>query len=373
MGSSGTWITALTSLVIGSLAGYVMHRSDFCMAGMVRDIFLFRRYFMLRILALLVMANMFMIEVARLSGLLTLFPYPGFGAPSLTNVIGGMLFGVGMVLAGGCVAGTLYKLGSGNIVSGFAFLGLITGSTLYAEFHVFWKAVAGAGVLLPGKITLAQLIGVSQTTAVSGVFLLLGMAALYWLKTGVLVRRSHAAGYLQPWKAALILALLVALSVVIIGIPLGITTAYAKMGSWLQSLVAPQHVQNLGYFSVQSFNFTNPRLAVNYSGGPGPLYDGFALIQYPLVTGIIAGGFISSSLLREFRIYSNVPRLQLISGFIGGVLMGLSSRMAPSCNIWHLLGGLPILSLQSILFVTGLLPGAWLGGKLLSGIILKNN
>lgn len=371
MGSAADWALAMASLVIGCTAGYVMHRSDFCMAGMFRDIFLFRRYFMLRILALTVMATMLLTELFRLTGGLPLFPYPNFGPPAATNLIGGMLFGIGMVLAGGCVAGTLYKLGAGNIVSGMALIGLIIGSTLYAEFHGLWKAVSEATVLAPGKITLAQLLGVSQAMTVSVALVIFGTAVLFWWKAGCLVRRSPAVGYLQPWKAALLLALLVALSVVIIGVPLGITTSFAKAGSGLAGLVVPRHLENLAYFTAQPFTFTSPLLGGDYRGGAGPQFDGVALIQYPLIIGIMAGGFISASVLREFRIYCHVPVAQLLSGLSGGLLMGLAARMAPSCNIWHLLGGLPILSLQSILFMVGLVPGAWLGGKLLSGVILN--
>jgi hypothetical protein len=66
----------------------------------------------------------------------------------------------------------------------------------------------------------------------------------------------------------------------------------------------------------------------------------------------------------------SVPPRQLAWAFSGGVIMGLASRMAPTCNIWHLLGGLPILSLSSILFVAGLLPGAWLGGRMLTAWVV---
>ena len=371
MGTAAAWTMALTSLIIGCAVGYIMHRSDFCMAGMFRDIFLFKRYFMLRILALTVMANMLLIELLRLSGCLPQFPYPNFGPPAATNLIGGMLFGIGMVLAGGCVAGTLYKLGSGNIVSGLALIGLISGSTLYGEFHGLWSAVSGSTVFAPGKITLAQLLDVSQTMVVSVALIISGAAVLFWWKAGCLVRRSPAAGYLQPWKAALLLATLVALSVVVIGVPPGITTSFAKVGSGLIGLVAAQHLEKLAYFSAQPFTFTSPLLEGAYRGGPGPQFDGVALIQYPLIIGIMAGGFISASVVREFRIYYHVPFPQLVSGLSGGLLMGLAARMAPSCNIWHLLGGLPILSLQSVLFMIGLVPGAWLGSKLLSGVILK--
>jgi len=370
---SGELITGLTSLVIGCIAGLVMHRSDFCMAGMMRDLFLFRRYTMLKVLALLVLANMILTEVFRLYGWIALFPYPAFGPPALSNLLGGALFGFGMVLAGGCVAGTLYKMGSGNVISMFAFVGLLIGSTLYAEFHGAWKAFSDATVFAPGKITLPQLLGVSQGATVSAAIVILGIPVLYWWKTGAFVRRSYAAGYLQPWKAALIIAVLVTISVITIGVPLGITTSYSKFGSWFLSLILPEHVRDLAYFSAKPFSYANQLLGIAYSGGPGPGYDGIALIQYPLIFGLVAGGLISSASLGEFRIYLKVPLPQLASGLLGGVLMGLAARMAPSCNIWHLLGGLPILVMQSMLFGIGLLPGAWLGGKFLSGIVLKNN
>ena len=40
-----------------------------------------------------------------------------------------------MVLAGGCVVGTLYKMGSGSVASAVAFVGLLAGSALYGEWH----------------------------------------------------------------------------------------------------------------------------------------------------------------------------------------------------------------------------------------------
>jgi hypothetical protein len=45
--------------------------------------------------------------------------------------------------------------------------------------------------------------------------------------------------------------------------------------------------------------------------------------------------------------------------------------MTPGCNVWHLWGGLPLLTVQSILFVLGILPGAWLGGKILNQVLLR--
>jgi hypothetical protein len=44
--------------------------------------------------------------------------------------------------------------------------------------------------------------------------------------------------------------------------------------------------------------------------------------------------------------------------------------MASGCNVWHLLGGLPIMAIQSMLFLAGLIPGAWLGARLLERNII---
>lgn len=372
MNGTGDWITVVTSLLLGLAAGFIMHRSDFCMAGMLRDLFLFRSTFKLRVLLLSVLACMVLIELARQAGWIFTFPYPGFGAASLANIIGGMLFGVGMVLAGGCVAGTLYKMGSGKIVSAVAFVGLIAGSVLYAEFHTVWKAFADKMVITPGKVTLAQIAGVQQGIFIAVVVAIFTVPLVRWWRGGKLVRPSPAEGYLQPWKAGLLLAVLVTVSVLIIGIPLGITTSYAKAGAWFVNLIWPGHAGELTYFKAQAFDYPNRLLGISYSGGPGPHYDAICLIQFPLIGGIIAGGFFSAWVLGEFKIHVRVPCAQYLSGFIGGVLMGLASRMAPSCNIWHILGGMPILAVQSILFAAGLLPGAWLGGRLLTKILLKD-
>ena len=277
-----------------------------------------------------------------------------------------------MVLAGGCVAGTLYKMGAGSVVSFSAFIGLIVGSTIYAEFHAVWKVAASSTALFSGNITLAQVIGEPQGVVVTTVIACLaGMIGCWW-RSDKLVRNSAASGYLQPWKASLILAVLVVVSVVVIGVPLGITTSYAKLGVALENVFVPEYVAGLPYFAVQPLSYANTLLGIVYRGGPGPNIDSIALIQFPLIGGIVAGGFLSVWLLKEFRIYFRIPPAQYVSGLLGGILMGLAARMAPSCNIWHLLGGIPVLAVQSILFALGLFPGAWLGTRLLTQFVLKD-
>jgi uncharacterized protein len=218
-------LIVLTSFLLGSAAGRVMHRSDFCIAGMFRDLFLFRNTFMLRILVLAIVASMVLFEAARLFGLLTPYPFPLLGAPSLANLVGGVLFGTGMVLAGGCVVGTLYKMGSGNVPAALALAGLIAGSTLYAEIHPAWSAWVSAATLAPGKVTLPEILGLSPTLLIAPLAAGASLLLLHWYRRDRWQRPSAAEGYLQPWRAALVLALIGTASYLLIGMPLGITTS----------------------------------------------------------------------------------------------------------------------------------------------------
>jgi hypothetical protein len=361
------------SLTLGLAAGAVMHRSDYCLAGMFRDLFLFRRIDKLRTLLLLVVATMVLFEAARLAGLLPNYPFPLFYAPSAANVIGGLVFGVGMVLAGGCVVGTLYRMGAGSLVSAAAFLGLIAGSAGYAEIFPFWSAFIKRATFFPGKITLPQILGIGPTLPVLLIAAAAGALLLRWRRQGLLHRASPVAGDLQPWKAALLLALISLLSAVLVGLPLGVTTAFAKIGGWAEGLVAPGHVGQAAFFQTVPLHYRHPITGAELTGGPGPRLDAIAAIQIPLVAGIVLGSAVSALLLGEWRVHRSVPGRQLASALLGGVVMGYASRMAPTCNVWHLMGGLPILAASSILFLAGLLPGAWLGGVLLKRFVITRN
>jgi hypothetical protein len=97
------------------------------------------------------------------------------------------------------------------------------------------------------------------------------------------------------------------------------------------------------------------------------------LTQLPILFGIIIGAAASALLIGEWHLRWRLPQRQYLSAFGGGIIMALASRMSPGCNVWHLLGGLPLLSLQSLLFLAGLLPGAWLGSRMLTRYVLQTN
>jgi hypothetical protein len=365
-------IIVITSLVLGLVSGSVMYRSDFCVTAMFRDVFLLKDASMLRFLLVIIVLSMGLFEAGRLSGLISLYPFPLLGTPALTTLLAGILFGLGMVMAGGCVVGTLYKMGGGSVLSLVAFAGLLGGSTLYAEFHGWWAGLAQA-TRLSESITLPQMLQLSPSWLLLPL-LLLGSYVLYrWWRLGLLVRTAYAEAYIQPLTTAIILSVVGFISYLIIGMPLGITTSYAKLGASLEVLVMPQHVDHLAYFSAVPLNYTPPFAQQSISGGAGPRLDAVAAIQYPLILGIVLGAFVYAWKLGEFKLYYRLPRRQYASALLGGVILGMSARMVPGCNIWHLWGGVPILANQSLLFLLGLFPGAWLGSRIFYRLIVRGH
>lgn len=357
-------------LALGLVAGFAMHRSGFCLAGAVRDWFLFRSTRLLPSLALLIAMNMVLFEAARVAGLLPRFPFLLLGSPNVLTPLGGLLFGVGMVLAGGCVVGTLYKLGAGSVLAGTAFAGLVLGSGLYAEIHPWWRALAAGAASCPDVLTAPQALGVAPPWLVVPAAALGIALSRHGRGSGLRTGRSLARGHLSPPKAALVLAVVSLASYLLAGMPLGITTCYAKIAATLTHWVAPEYAAGVAYYATTPLDASLEGLGLHLVGGPGPRWDAIGAVQGMTILGIVLGGFASAALVGEFRPALRAPARQHVSALAGGVLLALGSRFSGGCNVWYLLGGVPVFALQSMLFMAGLIPGAWLGARLLATAVV---
>jgi uncharacterized membrane protein YedE/YeeE len=351
------------NLFVGIILGSVFYRADYCMAGMFRDVFLFRDYSLLRSLLLLVIVAMALFFTARLSGFIYFYPPPTYGYASLATIIGGIIFGIGMVMASGCVVGTLYKMARGNLTNLIAFIGIIAGSMVYAESHPFWESLRTDTVFIRHMFLWG------------GDFIILVfivpaalMLFLKWKKEGKWNLEAYAVGYVQPWKAALIIAVLNVLVYIFSGWPMGITTAYAKIGAYIENFFCTDHVQSLAYFSQNPVSINISR--VNISGGASPKVDIITFTELALIVGIIAGSFLTSVFLREFKIYGLPPKKQAISAFLGGMLLAYGARIAGGCNLKFIVGALPLLSIQAIVFVAGMVIGSYFGTWIIKKLFL---
>ncbi|QEK13668.1 transporter [Crassaminicella thermophila] len=130
--------------IIGLLFGIVLQRARFCFAASFRDPILVGNTSILKavIIGLIIMTIGFgIIQFISIgdSQDFDIENIPGYiSKVGMHTVIGAILFGTGMVIAGGCVSGTLIRIGEGFILQIVVLVGLIIGSLISAKYIQFW-------------------------------------------------------------------------------------------------------------------------------------------------------------------------------------------------------------------------------------------
>lgn len=158
----------LSILLFGLVLGYTLQRSRFCIASAFTDLLIFKDGTLFRALIIFILVStlgFFMVEQAGGEGFVV--------ALGWHTVLGAVLFGCGMVLAGGCAAGTLMRFGEGYVLFIPVLIGLIAGSTLGAYHYPFW----GGPGCLSRPLFLPDIFG--WTGAVLGQVLVL--CVLWWV------------------------------------------------------------------------------------------------------------------------------------------------------------------------------------------------
>ncbi|MFP4619263.1 MAG: YeeE/YedE thiosulfate transporter family protein [Spirochaetaceae bacterium] len=142
------WITGLAF-------GYILQRARFCFTAAMRDPYLTGGTDLSKaILIALAVTSLGFIAIkygAHLRGL----PIPGqsYVVPvSLATLVGGFIFGIGMVISGGCASGTLMRVGEGFTMQLISLFFFIVGSLWGAYDFGWWKLnviLKGREVFLP--------------------------------------------------------------------------------------------------------------------------------------------------------------------------------------------------------------------------------
>jgi uncharacterized protein len=223
-------------LWFGFVYGMSLQYGRFCMASAVRDLFAVRVPRMA--VGIMIAIVLFSIVSAYVTavGKSTFYPSP----LGIHSVIGGLIFGIGMVFTGGCASGSLYKSGEGSVSAMLVVLSLSFTQALFVDASGWlnylapesWTASAAAKNLpealtptdgwfdqfLAGHIwdisgvTLASVfgfdnpyvaafVGNSLFTSIMPAVLLLAVIYMGWYRKGYL-RTSGAANY-RGWRTEL--------------------------------------------------------------------------------------------------------------------------------------------------------------------------
>ena len=301
----------ITGLVLGTVLGYVMQRGRFCVTGMLRDIFTLKTW--RGFVVLLVVIAVHAVGLAALTSLGVITPEVDDFAP-LAVIIGGFLFGVGIVLAGGCASGTWYRSGEGLVGSWIALL-------TYGLSAAAMKAGALKGMNSALREYTVPLTTIQQSLGVSTWALALPLAVL----TAFIVAKFVRAEAAQP-KIAQLVAKKTGLAHLLAEKPWHVYTTGAIVGvlgviAWPLSAATGRN-DGLGITTPSSdlvrFVTTGDVTRINW----GAL----------LVLGILIGSYLAAKASGEFRV--RVPSgTQSVRPVAGGVLMGVGAAWAGGCTV----------------------------------------
>lgn len=168
-------------LLFGALFGIIFQRSRLCFASAFRDIFITRDTRLLRWIVISLVVGMAGFGILKSRGFVAAdhFVFPA----GIHTVVGGFIFGIGMVLAGGCGVGVLWRSAEGYIRHWFALLGGMLAAGAWV--HIYGQQV-GKGWLYGPKVFLPDFLGWFGASVVA----ILALAAFYLFLTWLEVRKS---------------------------------------------------------------------------------------------------------------------------------------------------------------------------------------
>ena len=337
----------IPGLIVGFIFGFILQRGRFCMNSAFRDIILLKEYKLVKGVALAIGVQMIGFSILILAGAVTQNPKPFtvFG-----NIIGGFVFGIGMVLAAGCASGTTYRVGEGMMGSFVALIGLGLGAYMTKSGILSSTSTALKTTITDGDGNNLTVAGVATPIVMLIIgIVILGVFVYFHLLPALKSRKEAKESILDfsdmktkifkksyPWWVA--------------GTAIGILNCVA----WLSSAAAGRNYPlgiTSGWLGWLKFSVTADEAALNWL-----LF---------MVAGVILGAFIAALSSKEFKLRIPKQGKTLLIQFAGGLIMGFGAVTAAGCNIGNLLSGVPMLSVGSLVTSAFIILGCWLMAYLL--------
>jgi uncharacterized membrane protein YedE/YeeE len=342
-------VVAIAGFVLGGIFGATAHRTNFCTMGAISDVVFmgnwnrFRAWMMAIGVAILTSQAMHIFGIVNLNDSIYLTTNLGW----LGAIIGGLMFGFGMTLGGGCGNKTLVRLGAGNLKSLVVaiMLGIFAYMTLRGliglarvEMETATNIDLSANYDAQGIPNLvAGFIGASVETMRWVFALLIGGGLLAFCFKDAGFRASK-----RDMAAGLIIGLL---------IPAG----------WYATGVIG--FDDFDPTQLASFTFVNPT-------GESLMYlmtfTGSAInFGIAVVGGVIAGAFLMSVATKTFAVESFTGADDMIRHLVGGALMGTGGVLALGCTIGQGITGMSTLAIGSVIALLSIITGGVYGMKYL--------
>ncbi len=329
--------TVVLALGAGMILGYLFERGDFCFHSTLRGLVQRSRQMNLARAYLLSM----LIAIPIVQGMIAL----GWIAPWIApwtwqaNLIGGVIFGAGMVTAATCVTGLFYKLGHGMLgtLVGLATWAIGDALTWRGPLSPLRVALNRNAVMMDGQ-TATVLNALGPSLGLGLVILLLVVAAVY-LWRSLRANPEYQVGAASPYWPWL---------------PLGASVGLFTSLAWLLARVGGSN-----YTFGTSRTPTILYEALVSGSDMGNLWIPVAL------AALLPGAFIAARQADTFWARGeSIGRYTQLA--VGGLLMGIGAAISGGCNLGHSLVGVPLLSLGSITTTLAMLLGVYLTDRAIS-------
>lgn len=317
----------VSGLIVGFGLGFALQKGGFCMHTAFRSIVFEKDHSVLRSWLLVLVINLIGVNLLYELRIINIMIAPFFWPAA---IVGGLVFGGGMVMAGGCTSGTFYRVGKGMLGSFGALVGFSAGA-----------AAVSVGALRPAMTFLRKpVLDVYGEEPTLSNILPIDPVVSRWLVVGVL---SVAIGYylLRAPKQKFVTGW---------GwVKTGLVLGAIGLAAWIAS----------GYaYRDYGMSFTQPtvslvRLILNGDSG------GINWSTY-MVLGVPAGAFLAALLSKDFAFRLPSPG-RFVQQTSGGLLMGMGAAVAGGCNIGHGITGLSALSITSLVATICTMIGVWFG------------
>lgn len=330
----------LTGAALGAILGYVLQRGRFCVTGFLRDLWLTKS--MRGFTALMVVIAVHAVGFWVLAALGVVSVGEESFAPVAT-IAGGLIFGFGMVLAGGCATGTWYRAGEGLVGSWLALIG-------YAMTAAFMRIGPLSGFTEAAR---DQTIGSGTIHGDLGVPVLVPLVALVaitaWLVYREVSKPKIEIPGLPPHKTGI--------AHILAEKPWGLFSTAIIVG--LIGTLAWPLSQATGRDSGLGITTPSAHL-VGWFGSGDSAYMNWGTL---LVIGILVGSFVAAKASGEFRV--RVPSAEIAKRSVGGgILMGVGAVLAGGCTVGNGMVNTGLFSWQGWISLAAMALGAGLAARI---------
>lgn len=338
---------------LGVAFGVVAQRCRFCTMGAIADVFSLGDWRRMGMWCLAIAVAVFGSAGLHLTGQIDLGKsiYRSPNVLWLSHLVGGFCFGFGMVLASGCAARTLVRIGSGSVkaVVVFIVLGLVAYMTLQGVLGVFRvRVLEQFAVHLAGDQSLPTLLGgfgLAPTTAqlISALTIGGGLLAVVFLQRNPLAIEQIVGG--------------VGVGLLVVGgwYVSGHLGFLAEDPETLQEAFIATHSGKM-----ESLSFVAPQahlldLLMLWSDSSRQLSFGVAS-----ALGVIVGSLSYALVCHSFRWEGFCSLEDTANHLLGAALMGFGGVVATGCTIGQGVVGVSTLALGSLLTLVAIVAGALL-------------